>query len=225
MPKTQSGNNSDIQRYLKEWDKYQNKWIAGSDFDSERPLLLPISVDIASGVIARSRLKSKYVIDLLTRPGNTLPSDIGTGCNKFTLNDIHKHYASRGFPQDANEGGGVPFLPTPLDFNIRTKVLFLFHLPRKNWTFSKHKQFTIDGFENTNSDHIVEVLGTFNNGRGLAVFNKFWIPEGQESYNIKYNLHVTIAQKIDGNDMSTDIIIDPGSNSDGSTDGGGLGGG
>ena len=214
MAEKRSGNIIDVQKYLKEWDAYQNKWKTSSHFNPDQPLLLPISVDIAGGMIVRSRIKSKYVVDLLTQPGNKLPPSIESGGKKFTVNDIHAHYATRGFPQDANENSGAPLPPTPLDFNIRTKVLFLFHLARENWTFSEKKQFTIQDYENSRSDHIAEVLGTFNNGRGLAVLNKFWIPEGQVSHHIKYNLHITITQKIDGRLMATDITIDPGQNSD-----------
>jgi len=96
----------------------------------------------------------------------------------------------------------------------------LFHLPRNNWKFSKGQQYST---ENDRDDLLrnFEKICTLNDRNYLLLANRCRSnPEG-----LKFNLHVTISQMIDGVAMETPIIIDPGTNNGGSgSTGGGAGG-
>ena len=48
------------QQFLREWDQYQDHWLASAAYSERQPILLPISVDIDEGVIARDRLCLLY---------------------------------------------------------------------------------------------------------------------------------------------------------------------
>ena len=52
------------QQFLREWDQYQDHWLASAEYSKRKPILLPISVDIDQGVIARDRLKASTIARL-----------------------------------------------------------------------------------------------------------------------------------------------------------------
>ncbi len=209
MPKIKRGDIRANQAFLKKWDEYQLGWLNDENFNPKCPLLLPISVDIKGGIVERFRIKTNQVNTLMDK-AKGLPKDVRVKRELFALKDICDHYEG-GFPGDTSQSGTPP---TPLDFIINCPVVFLFHLPRDNWTFTERLQFSVDNIPAKGQSKAFKVLGTFDNGHGLAVLNKNWIPKGEKTFRMKYNLHVTIAQTIDGKDMCTDIIIDPGTNND-----------
>lgn len=204
------------QEYLKQWDEYQRK------STSNIPILLPISVSIEDGIIERSRIKSTDIAaireDLLKEFKNHCQNPNGYLENKYsdthfqTMLDDYIDF----FVSDSNQGH-LP--PGPLDIIINRPVWLLFYLPRKNWRFSKDRQFSV---ENDRDDfgRNFEKITTFKNNNFLLLANHCRSsPKG-----LKYNLHVTITQKENGKILKTPIIIDPGSNN-GTRGGGGDGGG
>ena len=52
------------QQFLREWDQYQEQWLASAEYSERQPILLPITVDIDEGVIARDRLKASKITPL-----------------------------------------------------------------------------------------------------------------------------------------------------------------
>ncbi|WP_017932544.1 hypothetical protein [Robiginitomaculum antarcticum] len=201
------------QEYLKDWDDYQLDWLNSSDFTQETkgaPLLLPISVDIDEGIIKRHRIK---VPDL----ESLWPKVAGLGGQGAQA--AYGGYVKFFEPIDGQQSG-VP--STPLDFNINTPVIMLFHLSRDNWRFTDNTQFSVDNVPKGHQDEAFEVIGTFDSGHGLMVLNKCWEKEKGETFDLKYNLHVSIIQpgriKVGENYedtiMRTDIIVDPGTNND-----------
>ena len=205
------------QDYLKEWDDYQLKFLNSEKFCLDNPLehalLLPISVDIKDGIIDRHRIRTPQLKGLLDNAKRLLDDD-STGAIDS--------YVEFFDPIDGQQSGSPS---TPLDFDLNSRVYMLFHLPRKNWTFTEHTQFSVDNIAKGQLKDAFEVVGTFNEGHSLLVHNKNWQDpkvkgnkpakvKGKapsKSFLAKYNLHVSIHQVQDGEDMRTDIIIDPGS--------------
>ena len=204
------------QQFLREWDQYQDQWLASAEYSERQPILLPISVDIDEGVIARDRLKASKIDDLKPE------------MNKFGKNvrdaiDLYLDYFNR--VDNVRSFAESSTLPTPLDLQIKTRVFHVFYLPRKNWTFTDSIQFSVSNMNQADFGSAFKVMGTFDDGHGLIVLNKNWQPKDRDPITAKYNLHVSIAQVIDGQNMNTDIIIDPGVGNDGSTGSQGVGGG
>jgi len=56
--------NSGNQQFLREWDQYQDQWLNSEDYNARQPILLPITVDIDEGVIARDRIKAARIAEL-----------------------------------------------------------------------------------------------------------------------------------------------------------------
>ena len=205
------------QDYLKEWDDYQLEFLNSEKFCLDNPLehalLLPISVDIKDGIIDRHRIRTPQLKGLLD-DAKTLLDDDSTGAIES--------YVEFFDPIDGQQSGSPS---TPLDFDLNTRVYMLFHFPRENWTFTDHTQFSVDNIAKGQLKDAFEVVGTFNEGHSLLVHNKNWQDpkvkgnkpakvKGKapsKSFLAKYNLHVSIHQVQDGEDMRTDIIIDPGS--------------
>lgn len=196
--------------YLKEWDDFQE------NFETDSPLLLPISISIEDGIIARDRLKyddiSKMRSDLLaqfeTHCSNCAKDKtrIATPYCTVDFEKILDEYLSE-FESDNDQG---PRPPSPLDFNISRPVWFLFYLPRENWTFSKHRQYSM---ENDHDDYSrnCEKICTLADERILILANHC----RSKAKDLKYNLHITITQKNQKEKtLYTDIIIDPGMNND-----------
>lgn len=192
--------------YLKEWDEFQKT------FHSDVPLLLPISISIEDGIIARDRIKSDEIASLrdrflkeFKRHCADAERHLGGAYSFETFETMLDEYI-REFACDADQG---PRPPSPLDFKIYRPVWFLFHLPRENWTFTKSRQYSM---ENDRDDHLrnCEKVCTFDNYNFLLLSNNCRsAPDG-----LKYNLHVTITQKEGRETLLTDIIIDPGMNND-----------
>lgn len=197
--------------YLKKWDEYQRV--------SKRklPILLPISVDIKKGIIDRHRIKSDEIAAMRTdlmmefkghcqNPNGYLEDKYHAQQFEEMLDDYIKFFT------DDTKQGAVP--PGPLDLNISRPVWILYVLPRKNWKFTKDRQFSV---ENDRDDfgRNFEKITTFRKNSMLLLANHCRSnPKG-----LKFNLHVTISQKENGRTLKTPIIIDPGS--DNGTRGGG----
>ena len=192
--------------YLKEWDEFQKT------HRSEGPILLPLSISIEDGIIARDRIKSDDIAlrrdELLgefKEHCNIMEKHLGGAYCYETLETMIDDYIE-AFADDANQG---PRPPSPLDFKIGRAVWFLFYLPRDNWAFTKDRQYSM---ENDRDDHMrnCEKVCTFDNRKFLLLANNYRSnPKG-----LKYNLHVTITQKEGRKKRSTDIIIDPGMDND-----------
>ena len=199
------------QQFLREWDQYQEQWLASADYSKRKPILLPISVDIDQGVIARDRLKASTIARL---------QPMMQGINGSIDNAVDAYLDYFDSIDNARSFAESSTLPTPLDLQIKTRVFHVFYLPRKNWTFTNSIQFSVSNMNQADFGSAFKVMGTFDDGHGLIVLNKNWEPTGRNPITAKYNLHVSIAQVIDGQNMNTDIIIDPGVGSDGPRGGG-----
>lgn len=196
MPKFRRGDIKANQKYLKKWDAYQLDWLNSDEYSDEQPLLLPISVDIRGGEMKRHRVKTpelKTLIKTMSFKDEALKTALGSYVDYFASID--------------EQQSGAP--ATPLDFNISCCVYHLFYLPRENWRFTRKTQFSVSNVTSKQADEAFDVVGTFADGRGLVVLNKNWKPEDVENFSAKYNLHVSIYQDVDGQEMRTDIIIDP----------------
>lgn len=212
MPRPTRGEIRPNHDYLKEWDEYQ------SESKSKDPILLPISVDIADGIIKRHRIPSMDIAEMR----DALLSEFAAHCDKpngylegryecHHLQVMLDEYIDY-FSDDANQGA-VP--PSPLDLQINRPVWILYVLPRKNWKFTKDRQFST---ENDRDDfgRNFEKITTFEKNNMLLLANHCRSnPKG-----LKFNLHVTIIQRENGRTLKTPIIIDPGS-SNGTRGGGG----
>jgi len=213
------------QDYLAEWDEYQWTHLESKNFSLEAPLLLPISIDINEGIVDRNRIKLNLLDPLWEKVANKAGS---AGKNAFIS---YEKFFEKERKQSATPS-------TPIDFFISCPVLFLFHLPRENWRFNTKPgkvPFTVDGMSPGKMKHAFDILGTFDNDRGLLVLNKNWTKDnGPQTH--KYNLHVCVSQDVNvptnpfgkpsgykKKIAETDIIIDPGMGSDDSTGGGGGG--
>jgi hypothetical protein len=192
--------------YLKEWDDYQRI------HDSKKPILLPISVSIEDGIIARDRIKQAVIAkwrDALLEefdhhcknPNGYLEDDYCTDDFQIMLDDYINFFKS-----DGSQG---PRPPSPLDFEINRPIWFLFYLPRGNWKFTDAIQFST---ENDRDDfgRNFQKITTLQDSNILLLANHC----RSSPVDLKYNLHVTIAQDQDGKIVHTDIIIDPGTNND-----------
>lgn len=190
------------QDYLKKWDDYQRK------SKSKIPILLPISVDIEDGEIKRHRIKSMEIAALRTQ----LMMEFKAHCHNPD-GYLESKYAAKDFQDMLDEyiaffkgdtiQGAVP--PNPLDLQISRPVWILYVLPRKNWKFSKDRQFST---ENDRDDfgRNFEKITTFDKNNMLLLANHCRSrPKG-----LKFNLHVTISQRENGKTLKTPIIIDPG---------------
>jgi len=189
-------------QYLKEWDVFQK------ENPSKRPILLPLSISIEDGIIARDRIRSGDIADMRDR----LLADFHEHCenpdgyleNRYCRADFEKMLDDyiEAFLSDNDQG---PRPPSPLDFQMNRPVWILFLLPRKNWKFTKTRQFST---ENDRDDFArnFEKIATLDNRNILLLANHC----RSSPKNLKYNLHVTISQKQDGKIVHTDIIIDPG---------------
>jgi hypothetical protein len=224
MPKFRRGDIKANQEYLKDWDEYQLDWLNSPDFTKKtqkQPLLLPISVDIDEGIIKRHRITSPSLQSLWPKVGTLGGKDAAKA---------YEGYVEFFAPIDGQQSGAPA---TPLDFNINTPVIMIFHLPRDNWRFTDHTQFSVDNVPVGAVSKAYKVIGIFDDGHGLMVLNKCWQKEKGKPFDMKYNLHVTIIQtgrtKAEGEYkdaiLRTDIIIDPGSNNDGKGLGNGTGDG
>jgi len=202
MPKFRRGDIKANQEYLKKWDKYQLDWLNCDDYSDEQPLLLPITVDIKGGVMKRHRVKTpvlKNLIKTMSFEDDKLKTALGSYVDYFA-------------PIDEQQSGAPA---TPLDFNISCCVYHLFYLPRENWRFTRETQFSVSNLSEKEAKEAFDVVGTFADGQGLIVLNNNWQPKDADNFIAKYNLHVGIYQDIDGNEVRTDIIIDPGMGNDG----------
>lgn len=196
------------QDYLKEWDDYQVDFLNGEHFDpensDERALLLPISVDIDDGIIKRHRIQTPQLTSLWDKAEKLVNEDSAWA---------FKSYMNFFEPIDSQQSGSPS---TPLDFDLNSRAYMMFHLPRANWTFTDHTQFSVDNISKGRLKEAFEVVGTFDDCHGLLIQNKNWQHKGKKTFKAKYNLHVSIHQvekdtKGTDVDMRTDIIIDPGS--------------
>ena len=199
------------QQFLREWDQYQDHWLASAEYSERQPILLPITVDIDEGVIARDRLKASKITPL---------QPMMQGINGSIDNAVDAYLDYFDSIDNARSFAESSTLPTPLDLQIKTRVFHVFYLPRKNWTFTDSIQFSVSNMNQADFGSAFKVMGTFDDGHGLIVLNKNWEPKDRNPITAKYNLHVSIAQVIDGQNMNTDIIIDPGVGANGSGGGG-----
>lgn len=188
------------------WDDYQKT------HKSKVPLFLPISINLKKGIIERHRIKSddvgksrKNYLKEFKIHCDTYKKHLGGAYKYETFKTMLDEYI-KAFEDDTKQAA---LRPGPLDFTIKRPVWFLFYLPRTNWTFSPHQQYSM---ENDRDDHMrnCEKVCTLDDGNVLLLANNCRsMPE-----NLKYNLHVTIEQKMGSGLGYTDIIIDPGMDND-----------
>lgn len=214
MPKLTRGSIKANQNFLRRWDAYQLEWLNSPNFTKEKALFLPISVDISGGVMRRNRIKVPQVKSIM--------ANAGALANDMRVTGAVQSYYDFFEAQDGSQSGTPP---TPLDFYVNCPVVHLFHLRRDNWEFTDHTQFSVDNVpKGVALNKMFDVLGIIDDGQGLLVMNNNWTPGNTDKFRAKYNLHVSIFQEINDEEMRTDIIIDPGGNTNSGTQGGPGGG-
>lgn len=202
MPRPKKRNLKPNQAYLKNWDEYQK------DRPGKTPILMPVAIDIDKGEIVRNRIKAGDIAALKPRLKRDLASYMfRKDVNPFHPEAIFDDYIKYFKDMDAAQGP----VPTPLDIEISKPVWMLYYLPRKNWKFTKDRQYSTENDPDDITRNF-EKIGTLNNRNYLLISNRC---RSQPS-NLKFNLHVTISQKMDGVKMETPIIIDPRSDHGGS---------
>ena len=200
------------QEYLRSWGDFQSK------HHSSGPILLPIEVSIEDGIIARKRVTAGDISVMraeLLKGFEThcedIPMVMGRTYDLQKFDRMLEDYIE--FFDSDNKQSDRP--PSPLDFKISRPIWFMFYLPRENWTFTKDRQYSIEN-DRDDCGRNFEKICTLNGNRILLLANH----HRSNPAGLKYNLHITIAQIVDGKDMSTDIIIDPGANNDDTRGGG-----
>lgn len=203
------------QSYLKDWDEF-----ASSNRDRANPILLPISVDInENGEITRERMRAPDVKSLYIRcKDKDIPDYILEHADRF--GDAHKtfrEYIDYFAPIDGAQGPGIP---SPLDLAIAQPTWMLFHLPKNNWKFTVNKQYSVENDRDDLLRNFAKVC-TMDDMNVLLLSNACLSSPDR----LKFNLHVTVFQNVDGRDLETDIIIDPGTQNQGGMGSGGVGNG
>lgn len=186
------------------WQDYQDFALNDPNLPKKMPILYPVIVGIKDGKIFRERIKTTDLGDI------TVADDLIQKCSagaparfRSRLAKIYQHYHDFFHPHDAAQGGG--FVPSPLDFHLKRPVLYMIYLLHDNWAYSGHKQFDVENDEVSNPT--IRQKAVFDGMRGILVSNRY-----KKGKRHKYNLYVTISQTDAGKDLSTDIIIDPGMN-------------
>jgi len=186
------------QSHMAEWDKFTNS------HKRDHPVLMPIHVDIVDGEIRRSRMSAGEVKRLFKKCKDDFPFYMKREPKLFdSPREIFEDYLDHFGPIDGVEG---PDVLTPLDVNINQPTWMLYNLPRKNWKFSKQKQYSVENDYDDLCRNFVKIC-TLDNNNVLIMENR----NRSQPKGLKFNLHVAINQKADGQKMVTDIIIDPGS--------------
>lgn len=201
------------QTYLKSWDEYQK------DRPGRTPILLPIIVGINSaGEIRRELMRAPKVASLARRLHKDLPGYMFnrnlTKHDPVAIFDDYIEYFDNHFKQGPTPEG-------PLDLTVKKPVWMLYYFDQKAWKFSKDIQFSTVNDPNDMTCNFVKIA-TMESNNALLMKNRFRCgPKG-----LKFNLHATITQKIDGRTMKTPIIIDPDQTNETNDDGetGGFGG-
>jgi len=200
------------QNYLKDWDKYQEDRYQPNQLN-QTPILLPVDIGITpDGALTRELMDFNRVEKLAAELRNNLPdymfnSDL-TPHNPDSVFDDYIDY----FEAPSRSQGPVP--PTPLDLVVKMPVWTLFYLKPKAWSFSKDIQYsTVNDMDDMTRNF--EKIATMAKNKALLISNRRrCAPKG-----LKFNLHVTITQKLDGRVMKTPIIIDPEQDNDQGTGG------
>ena len=206
MPKKFTKDN--IHANVKTWEDYQEDRLKKNH---DLPILLPVYVGMnEEAEIIRNRIKANLLGDpsdscsIIAKAIENSPKHL----HEF-LKKVHKDY-DEFFNQDKNQSA---FPASPLDFDIKMPVLFMFYLSNDNWSFTGVRQFSTDN--DVLGNPTVKQINSFDSMSGILVENN-----NKAGKRIKYNLHVTISQYVKSRErqeaelMTTDIIIDPGMDTD-----------
>jgi len=202
------------QDYLQKWDLYQLEHLNADERagKASSPTLLPIALGIEDGIVVRNRIKVPQLQTIMKTAGS-----LGSNEDVSAAVDSYVKYFEEG---DGSQSSTPPV--TPLDLSISRQTVKLFYLKHANWKFTDHTQFSVDNVpKGVAKNKMFDVLGTVDRGRGLLVLDHNWSPKNLKKFKqsdedmtkmqfaAKYNLHVSIFQKLEGQGMQTDIIIDP----------------
>ena len=199
------------QDYLETWDDYQLKHLNADAAAGKvsAPTLMPVMLGIKDGIVVRDRIKVPQL--------QTIMDKSRALAKNHDVASATKSYVEFFKGQDGSQSSTPP---TPLDLEIARPTVKLFYLLHENWTYTDHTQFSVDNVPpGVAKNKMFDVLGTVDNGRGLLVLDHNWTHHDnrkkEKHFAAKYNLHVSIAQKIGSEMGRTDIIIDPwGNNND-----------
>jgi len=216
------------QRAFRKWDAYVNNFKL---MPNRQAVLLPMDIDIRDGRIYRQRMTGKAVKTYFNAARKKMIPDYmraftcatptSTECLMPTMVDfpnidrVIQHYVDN-INDGTQAGGGL----TPLDIETNRPTYMLFRIDHKDvkspptkykkWRFSENKQITC---HNDGVGPFLNVLPicTFDDGKALLVYNR----HRSNPPTMKYDLHITIEQKVkDSNGKwmiaKTPIIIDPG---------------
>lgn len=203
------------QKYLKDWDDYQADRRDPKKLN-QTPILLPVAIGMGpNGELTRELMDYRDIEKLAAKLREDLPHYMFD--RKLTKHDPEKIFGDFIKYFKAQGGSQGPRPPTPLDITVSMPVWMLYYLKLKTWSFSKDKQYSTLNDPDDMCRNF-EKIATMNKGKVLLLSNR----RRCAPKDLKFNLHVTISQKIDGRMMKTPIIIDPdGDNDEGS---GGFGG-
>lgn len=200
------------QKYLHKWEDYINA------LPDKEVGLLPLWVDIDEKGIQRSIISKKDVAKLYSkfRRNKDIPDYMfGTDCVP-NIEDAFKSYIK---DYGGKESPGLK--ASPLDIVTPKPIFVLYMLSRKDSRghkirFTEAQQFSCVNDMDDMTRNVFKVC-TVNDYKGFIMYDSC----RSNPQNLKYNLHVTITQKITDNngckvDAETPIIIDPGIGNKGS---------
>jgi len=192
------------QSYLEHWDDYQRQ------FTSDHPILLPMELSLSpEGLIDRERMRAPRVKELyLECRDRDFPDHLKDHPKRFgNADEVFRDYVDYFAPLD---GAQAPGVRSPLDLSMRHPTWILFYLTNPNWKFSVHRQYSVENDRDDLLRNFAKVC-TLDDRNALLLSNAcLSAPD-----DLKFNLHVTIYQDIDGRPAETDIIIDPGAKNTG----------
>ena len=202
------------QKYLKDWDDYQAARHQPEQL-SQTPMLLPVAIGIGpNGELTRELMDYRDIEKLAVKLREELPDYMFN--RKLTAHDPEKIFDDFIKYFKAQGGSQGPRPPTPMDLIVKMPVWTLFYLKPKAWSFSKDIQYsTVNDMDDMTRNF--EKIATLGRNKALLISNRRrCAPKG-----LKFNLHVTVTQRLDGRVMKTPIIIDPDQDNDST---GGFGG-
>lgn len=208
------------QPYLNAWDCYQQKVIEARLKDKSQtgvgrePILLPVAISITEdGILTRERLTASEVKKAYAKNHKDFPEYLrNPDLGNMDVDKIFKDYINYFQSCDdahtplESSAGGVKNSGgrTPLDLSVAMPVLILYYLKPKAWTFTKDCQYSVVG-DRDDMRRNFEKICTLGNMKYLLLHNRC----RSAPKNLKFNLHVTITQKLGRKKMKTPIIIDP----------------
>ena len=229
MSKVYQGNNPPNvfevrnQAGLEEWDEYVNY------LPPRQAVILPLDIDLRKGRLFRARMTKSAFEKFYAEFGSDIPEFLRdtqgtfpTMTNFPNIDEVVTDYLD-GLPFK-DDGDQSDLAITPLDIITNRPTYFLFRISRRDrerpaskyakWRFSNDKQITCHNDGLGPLRNVLPICTLDNDeygGKALLAYNR----HRSNPPTMKYDLHITIHQKVKDRDSntvvaSTPIIIDPG---------------